>query len=239
MVTTIYVYRKSGRLTFVPVIFTDVPSNRAYTFNDLRKLSLHFGRTLQSRFQYQKGDVLTVVSGNSIDLPPVIWGAVSIGAVVSPLNPNFSASEIVHYLTDAGAKAVVTQKAQYDAVLQAATRAGLSKDRIIVLDDATQGIWESDASALLDAAFAVPHISPVQNPEKDLLFLVYSSGTTGLPKGVMLSHRNVVANLIQMASMDNSADGKPFLTHEDKALAFLPFFHIYGKCLCASELLRC
>lgn len=69
------------------------------------------------------------------------------------------------------------------------------------------------------------------NPNEDLAFLVYSSGTTGHPKGVMLTHRNIVANVMMIKAGESgklSWEGGP--TGEgDKLMAFLPFFHIYGK----------
>lgn len=207
------------------VLLTDADTGRAYTFADARKLSLHFGRRLQTEWNWQRGDVLTIFSPNAIDIPPIMWGAIAVGGVVSPINPAFSAADLQHYLKDAKAKAVVTQRAQYPAVLQAAQRVGLSPSRIIVIDDVSPHLWERDAASIPDADYAGVHTPPVADPASDLVFLVYSSGTTGLPKGVMLSHRNIVANLIQSERVDDGV-----LTYRDRVLACLPFFHIYGAC---------
>ncbi|KAJ4177674.1 hypothetical protein NW767_015054 [Fusarium falciforme] len=203
------------------MILTDAGTERSYTFSDLLRLTPHIGHLLQSRCGLNKGDVLSVVTSNSIDVPPVIWGALSVGVVVNPLNPAFTVNELAHYFKSAGAKAVVTQKESYAAVLEARRGTGLRPDHIIVLDDDdTSSVWLPSSSSLPEPA---PHVSAIKNPEQELSFLVYSSGTTGLPKGVMLSHTNVVANLIQMASIDEGMFGP-----RDRALAFLPFFHIYG-----------
>lgn len=212
------------------MILTDVQTGRRYTFDDLSKLSLNFGSRLQERLQWRTGHVLTIFSMNVIDIPPIVWGTVAIGGVVSPLNPNFSATELVHYLKTSQAKAIVTQKSQYAKVAQAAKGAGLPKDRIIVIDnddDASgDNIWQRDPYLIPDNKFDSVHKSPITRPKEELAFLVFSSGTTGLPKGVMLSHANIVANLLQMEAVDAG-----FLDSKDRALAFLPFFHIYGKCV--------
>ncbi|RHZ56282.1 acyl--CoA ligase [Aspergillus thermomutatus] len=205
------------------VVLIDAATGRSYTFADVRKLSLKFGQSLQRKWNWKKGEVLTVISPNAVNLPPIIWGALSIGATVSPLNPNFPAKDLVHYLKDSGSKAVVTQKAQYAVVLEAAQKAGLNADRIIVIDDTKQDMWQSDPSLVSDDEFRRPHIPLIVNPEKEVAFLVYSSGTTGLPKGVMLSHYNIVANILQAEAVDDGVLG-----HRDTALAFLPFFHIMG-----------
>ncbi|OJJ45318.1 hypothetical protein ASPZODRAFT_143959 [Penicilliopsis zonata CBS 506.65] len=215
------------------VILADVYSGRSFTFHDLQRRSLHVGHILRRRFGWHKGDVLSLVCGNSIDTPAIIWGVLAIGGIASPLNPNLPADQLAFYLQDSGAKAVVTQKAQYPAVLQACQKVGLATDRIIVIDDPTQAsLFQCAASALPDAAAVAAHRPPVEDPQKEVAVLVYSSGTTGLPKGVMLSHTNIVINLLQLAAVD---DG--YLTHRDSALAFLPFFHIYGvTCLINSGL---
>lgn len=205
-------------------VLTESTTGRSYSFGDAKKLGLAFGQNLQKKWNWQKGDVLTIISPNSVDLPPIIWGTIAIGGIVSPLNPAFLANELVHYLKDSGAKAVVTQKAQYPVVSEAAQKAGLSTDRIIVTDGQVGDIWQPNASVISDEFLSRPHTPPITNPAKEVAFLVYSSGTTGLPKGVMLSHTNIVANLIQSAAVDNGV-----LTHRDTVLAFLPFFHIYGR----------
>jgi long-subunit acyl-CoA synthetase (AMP-forming) len=209
------------------VILTDEQTGHRYTFDDLRKLSLNFGSRLQERLKWRKGDVLTIFSGNAIDIPPIVWGTVAIGGVVSPLSPNFSATELVHYLKTSQAKAIVTQKSQYAKVAQAAEDAGLSKDQIIVIDDddsSGDNIWQPYPYLIPDNEFDSLHKAPITRPKEEMAFLVFSSGTTGLPKGVMLSHTNVVANLLQQEAVDAS-----FFDSKDRALAFLPFFHIYRK----------
>jgi long-subunit acyl-CoA synthetase (AMP-forming) len=68
------------------------------------------------------------------------------------------------------------------------------------------------------------------NPEKDLSFLIYSSGTTGKPKGVMLSHRNMVAVILMWGRGNGLSCGDGTNGSGDRTLAFVPFFHIYGMC---------
>lgn len=163
--------------------------------------------------------MLVVFAPNAIDLPPLIWGTLAIGGVVCPVNPSYRAEELRHPLIDAAAKAIVTTTAQAPIVYEAIDRAGLSRDRVILLDQ-LDPLW----ATIKDTDYVAPHRPPIQNPEKDLSFLVYSSGTTGLPKGVMLSHRNMVANMVQSAV----AEQGQLVWNQDRILGILPFFHIYG-----------
>ncbi|RAL14781.1 acetyl-CoA synthetase-like protein [Aspergillus homomorphus CBS 101889] len=200
-------------------LFLDPLSDHSLSFRQLRQRSLAFTEAIQQQWGWQPGDVLMVVAPNSIALPEVIYGTLAAGGVVCPVNPHYRADELRHPLTDARVKAVVTTQAQAPVVFEAVDRAGLSRDRVLVLDALVRSLVVDQT---LSAARDQPHQPPIASPE-NLAFLVYSSGTTGLPKGVMLSHRNLVANLAQNVAIDGGN-----LTTADRAIAVLPFFHIYG-----------
>ncbi|KAI5275410.1 acetyl-CoA synthetase-like protein [Aureobasidium subglaciale] len=205
------------------VVFQDAFTKRSYTYSQTRNAAIDFGKGLKGAWDWQKGDVIAMFTPNNIDTPIVMWGAHWAGATVSPANPGYSADELAFQLKDAGAKALITQWPVIETARAAAKKVGLPEDRIILIGDQK------------DPEMRFKHFTSIRNtagtnryrrtkidPEKDLAFLVYSSGTTGLPKGVMLSHSNIVANTLQVGT------GEAPLTYEDRILAFLPFFHIYG-----------
>ena len=150
---------------------------------------------------------------------------------MTPANPGYTTGELAFQLKDSGAKALCTQKSFLGIARKAAEEAGIPEDRIILLGD------EKDQSGRFKHFSSIRNIAGTSRyrrtkikPKEDLAFLVYSSGTTGHPKGVMLSHENIVANVImgKAGEGDNltwngGRDGKG-----DKILAVLPFFHIYG-----------
>ncbi|OOF98416.1 hypothetical protein ASPCADRAFT_164965 [Aspergillus carbonarius ITEM 5010] len=193
-------------------LFVDALSGRSLSFHDVRQQALHFGHGLQRQWDWQPGQVLVVCAPNALEVPGVIWGTLAVGGVVCPVNPSCRADELLHPLIDTRAQAIVTTSAQAPVVYEAVARAGLSRDRVILLDQPSP--W----AEMGEAAF------PVRSPDQALALVVYSSGTTGLPKGVMLSHRNLVANLLQNAAVDQAQ----LAWDHDRALGVLPFFHIYG-----------
>ncbi|GMG32225.1 unnamed protein product [Aspergillus oryzae] len=167
--------------------------------------------------------VSLIFTDNSIDVPPIVWGTLAIGGVVCPVNPNYRAEELLHPLQDTKARALVTQRARAPVAFEAAKRANIPRDRVLLLDELTEDDFH-------DGRMNGPHSAPIDRPAEDLAFLVYSSGTTGLPKAVVLSHRNMIANLLQTASVDNGVLAWNGGLHGegDSTLALLPFFHIYG-----------
>ena len=134
------------------------------------------------------------------------------GASVTTINPLCTPEELRHQLNDAGASLLLTVA----AFLDAATRAveGTRVGEIVLLD-------EADGHRSLDSLMGAPiEQVPIELGEATVA-LPYSSGTTGLPKGVMLTHRNLVANIVQLNAMLPVEAGQA-------GLAVLPFFHIFG-----------
>jgi acyl-CoA synthetase (AMP-forming)/AMP-acid ligase II len=182
-----------------------------------RQLAAHvdrFAAALAAR-GLTKGDVVAVFSPNSIWYPVVFHGIASAGCVTSPINSLYTAKEIAFQLRDSGAKVLVTISAFLDRALAAAEESAI--EEIIVLDGA-EGF--ASLSDLLGTDAPSPNVDI--DPAADLVALPYSSGTTGLPKGVMLTHRNLVANVAQCRPFVDMREG------DERLIAVLPFFHIYG-----------
>jgi len=213
------------------VIYRDAETDRFYSYAQVKSTAIEFGKGLKSVWEWQKGDVLALFTPNCIDTPPVIWGCHWAGGVISPANPGYTADELAFQLKDSGAKALVTQLHFLDVAQEAAKQAGIPDGRIILIGDSRDETRRfKHFSAIRNIAGTNRYRRTRIDSKKDLAFLVYSSGTTGHPKGVMLSHENIVSNILQLKagesgniSWDGGPDGKG-----DNILAFLPFFHIYG-----------
>ena len=159
-----------------------------------------------------KGAVVAILLPNLPEYPVVFLGVARSGAASTTLNPAYTSHEIRAQLSDSGASVVVTGPESLDKA-RAAIGPGV---RLVVLGDAFGDALGLDD--LLRTAGPAPGVD--LDPAEDLAALPYSSGTTGLPKGVMLTHRNLVANAMQSAPFYTGAD--------DVVLAVAPFFHIMG-----------
>ena len=172
------------------------------------------------------GDVVGLFAPNSAAFAVAFHGILRAGATATTINVLFTAKDIIKQLTDAKATMLVTVSALLPQAKEAAAAVGISDDRVVVLDGAH---GHPSAEDLLAAGSAPPELS--FDPATHLAVLPYSSGTTGNPKGVMLTHRNLVANIAQIrAAQDVEAD--------DAVIAFLPFFHIYGMTVLLNAILR-
>ncbi|MGY1915040.1 4-coumarate--CoA ligase family protein [Blastococcus sp. SYSU DS0973] len=162
----------------------------------------------------RKGDVVAVFCPNTPWFPVVFHGIAAAGCVMSPINSLYTPDEIAFQLKDSGAKILITISLFLDRATAAAEKSPV--DEIIVLDGA-----EGHANLFDLLGADAPSVQVDIDPANDLVTLPYSSGTTGLPKGVMLTHRNLVANVAQcLPLLRTGAD--------ERIIAVLPFFHIYG-----------
>ncbi|WP_433620858.1 AMP-binding protein [Nocardia sp. CA-120079] len=162
------------------------------------------------------GDVVGLHSPNNPAFASVFHGILRAGATATTINALYTAEEIAKQLTDSGTKFLFTVSALLPQAEDAANRAGIPVDRLIVIDEARDHL-----SLPLLLAEDAPELEVSVDPATHIAVLPYSSGTTGKPKGVILTHRNLVANIAQMES-------RLGITSDDAILAVLPFFHIYG-----------
>jgi acyl-CoA synthetase (AMP-forming)/AMP-acid ligase II len=207
------------------VIYRAVDSSRHYTFADVKEAASAFGAGLRNLWDWQKGDVLNIYAPNDIDFCPIVYGVFFAGGIVSPANPGYSADELAFQLNNSGSKAIVTTTDFLSTALKAAKKANIPEDRVILLGSKRDPSHRAKHwTNIRKTSGASRYRRRKMDPDQDLAFLVYSSGTTGLPKGVMLSHRNIVADLLLI----KGAVGKWYEGGKDKILGVLPFYHIYG-----------
>lgn len=214
------------------VIFVDAFTGKSYTYAETKAVAIDFGKGLKATWDWQKGEVLALFTPNSIDTPSVMWGCLWAGGIVSPANPGYGVEELTYQLKDSGARAICTQLDMLDTVKKAAQKVGIGEDRIILLGDKRDPSSKTKHfTSIRNTSGATRYRRTKVDPDTDLAFLVYSSGTTGLPKGVMLSHRNIIANVLQNVAIESqhlSNKPSPGQPDGDVILSFLPMFHIYG-----------
>jgi acyl-CoA synthetase (AMP-forming)/AMP-acid ligase II len=162
----------------------------------------------------RKGDVVAVFCPNTPWFPVVFHGIAAAGCVMSPINSLYTPDEIAFQLKDSGAKILITISLFMDRASAAVEKSPMNE--IVVLDG-----MEGHANLFDLLGADAPSVQVDIDPAEDLVALPYSSGTTGLPKGVMLTHRNLVANVSQCRPLID-------LGQDERIIAVLPFFHIYG-----------
>ncbi|OLL80357.1 4-coumarate--CoA ligase 1 [Pseudonocardia sp. Ae168_Ps1] len=162
-----------------------------------------------------QGDVVALFAPNLPQWAALFHGILRANGIVTSANSMYTAGELAHQLRDSGAKMVITVSPFLDRAVPGAKEAGLSEDVVLTID-ATEG--HDSLADLVSSGAPAPELA---TSSTDTAVLPYSSGTTGLAKGVILTHRNLVANLLQVQAMGD-------VTDQTKIMAFLPFFHIYG-----------
>ncbi|CAM5664821.1 AMP-binding protein [Streptomyces chartreusis] len=163
----------------------------------------------------RKGDILALHSPNTVAFPTAFYAATRAGASVTTVHPLATPEEFAKQLKDSAARWIVTVSPLLESARRAAELAG-GVQEIFVCDSAP------GHRSLIDMlASAAPEPQVDIDPVADVAALPYSSGTTGIPKGVMLTHRQIATNLAQLEPAISAGPG-------DRILAVLPFFHIYG-----------
>jgi acyl-CoA synthetase (AMP-forming)/AMP-acid ligase II len=196
----------------------DTSCDRRFTFAEYGSLVESLARGLISA-GLAPGEVVAIFLPNSWEFAITYHAATLAGGIPTLLNPSYREREIRYQLENSGAVFLITDA----PLLENADLAGLaSLRRVFTTRTHSSRAGCEDFSTLLRATSAkLPE--PLQGSQQTIGALPYSSGTTGLPKGVMLSHYNLVANVYQTIG-PNAAP----LSHDDVMLCFLPLYHIYG-----------
>ena len=204
----------------VPQNVAVIEGDHTYSYRQLDMYSNRFAAAL-AKLGVRKGDRVGLLAPNCVEFEIAFFGIIKVGAVVTTINSGYREREIAHQLDNSGAEILVV----HESLLKMAERArdGASAvKRLIVIQQTSR---ESDSFwGLIERSPATP--PPISiDAKEDLAALPYSSGTTGLSKGVMLTHYNMTSNLRQFIERPGEALQQE---EDDVLLVHLPLFHIYG-----------
>ncbi len=217
------------------------------TYGECEALATHFAAWLQSR-GVNKGDRVAIMLPNSLQYPVCLFGTLLAGAIVVNVNPLYTASELAHQLRDSGAQTIVVLENFARTLEQALPGTAVRNIVLTGIGDLLGGAFHLKGRALnfimrhvqkqvppyrlpapvrLCDALAAGHegaLQPVPLGPQDIAFLQYTGGTTGVAKGAMLTHRNIVANLLQ-----TEAWSRGMLSGEAETnVTLLPLYHIFS-----------
>jgi long-chain acyl-CoA synthetase len=193
----------------------DSTCDRRLTYSEYGEIVESLARGLVSA-GVQPGEVIAIYLPNCWEFCAAYHAATLAAAIPTPLNPSYREREVLHQLANSGATILITDGPQLEGI----NLSGLRLRRIYSARQPWTGT-ESFASLMAPSSATLPR--PNESPECALGALPFSSGTTGLPKGVMLSHYNLVANVYQTIGQHAAQ-----FCHQDVVLCFLPLYHIYG-----------
>lgn len=211
------------------------------TFRDLENSANRFANAL-TRLGVQKGDRVALILPNSPQFVISFFGALKVGAIVIAFNPMYTPSEIERQLNDCAAETVVTMTKFYPAVKQVQPNTGVTRvittnikeyfhpvvrDLFTVFKEKKEGfrvpLDKRDYSFKMMLNSVGAERPAVNIKADDVALLQYTGGTTGVPKGAMLTHHNLVSNCLQCAAWRTDT-----VPGHEAALCIIPFFHVYG-----------
>jgi 4-coumarate--CoA ligase len=210
------------------------------TFQDVKGKAEILSTILIRRYGLQPGETVSLFSGNTVWYPVGVWATIRAGGRVNGASPSYNVAETEHALRTAGTKVLLTLPGSLEVAREAARRVGIPESNILLLEGEAKGVASMQgliAEAERDTAFQIVptwHIPAGQNNREICGYLNFSSGTTGLPKAVMLSHGNIIAQCYQLRQLqvlskrEEASSVHPHGLPEYRILAVMPLFHITG-----------
>lgn len=199
--------------------------DKSFSFNEVYGITEKLASSLHS-IGFQKGDRLAIMLPNTPHYLFSLFSASRLGGIGVQVNPMYVEREIDHVLKDSGAEYMVVLDQLYPRVKQVQAQTNLKHIIVVSLGQQVSELADDDFGfdAFLQLEAAVP--PPVKiNPLVDVAMLQYTGGTTGVSKGVMLTHKNLISNIEQIYHFMFKGIEKP---DNPKIMSVLPMFHIYG-----------
>ena len=214
------------------IAFSNFGAKRTYA--EVLELSRDFAAYLQNELGVKKGDRVALMSPNMMAFPVAMLGILRAGGVQVNVNPMYTARELEHQLNDADVETIVVFSGSTKTLADVIDNTGIKNVIVAGLDDLNDlGLPSPPPDprlegpiAFLDAMAAGSklQLADVDIDGDDLIFLQYTGGTTGLSKGAMLTHRNLVANVLQFEAFA----GDYIKPGEDVVITAIPMYHIFA-----------
>jgi acyl-CoA synthetase (AMP-forming)/AMP-acid ligase II len=221
--TSLTAYALEGAERFpAAVAAVDVTGTTSYTYGELASAVRRAAGGLTAR-GFRPGDVLAVLAPNVPEYPIVFHAAAAAGGTVVVLNPLDTTDELAGHLVEAGARLLVTVPSEVDKAAELTARTAV---------EAVITIGEADGTTPFSSLLTADELpEPPVDSARDVVAVLHSSGSTGHPKGVLLTHRNMIANVYQTATVAPLEPG-------EKVLAVPPFHHAFGLIMVLNATLR-
>ncbi|KAI1825853.1 acetyl-CoA synthetase-like protein [Xylaria intraflava] len=206
--------------------FMDGITKERVSWKDVKEAATYISTVLVKEYGLKTGDTVSLFSRNTIWYPVMLFASMRVGGVVSGASPAYNVDEMTYALRTANAKFIATHPTSIDIAAQAAKNVGIPKKHIFLLEGKVEGYTTIKELINRGRRYGdhnqVPFVKlPPGKTNGDVCALLsFSSGTTGLPKAVMIAHQNVIAQSLQMIPL-TPPDHK-------KILGVLPMFHITG-----------
>ncbi|XP_046383848.1 4-coumarate--CoA ligase 3-like [Ischnura elegans] len=206
-------------------------TGKKYTYAEAKDATYRFSGALRKSIGEKKDKryVMALILQNCPEYAPAFLGASHAGMIVTTVNPSYTAEEMSRQMKDCGATHITTDIHNYRIVSEAVRKLANVKEHIKII---VTGSQIPDGAVSFQEMVKNGKFDDAKTPEdfsiEDTVVLPYSSGTTGLPKGAMLSHKNLIANSAQGSHKDITLLKPTTDQHQERVLAVIPFFHIYG-----------
>ena len=206
--------------------FTNAITKEHLSYSDLKQHSTHLSTALVRKYGLKQGQAVALFSPNTVWYPCAMFGVLRAGGVISGASPAYNVEEMSYALKTAEAKFLFTVPSSMEVAAAAAKNAGIPQDHVFLLEGKLEGFTTmSDLLELGKSYGSSGQIEQFKLPpgkkNKDVCgYLSFSSGTTGLPKAVMIAHSNVIAQCMQIQQISPET--------LRRILAVLPLFHITG-----------